>query len=107
MNELHRLIIAASGFASIIGFAWIALAMHAHWQRVKPSAPLPPVRQRRLRLQGSLSLALSLALCLSAEETGMAILLWAMYISLGAISVALALAWHPRGLRFLLPADTD
>lgn len=101
MPEPSILLRCAAALASFAGFAWIALTVGGHWRQAGGSAALPPTRRRRLRQRGAAALALALVLCLAADSPGMAALLWAMLLSLGATGVALVLAWRPDWLRRL------
>jgi hypothetical protein len=81
---------------SILGMAWLALAMDTHWRQVRSTQG--PNRQTAilLRAVGSLALALSLILCLRTDHASMASLVWVMMLAGGALGVAFTLAWRPR-----------
>lgn len=87
--------------AIYLGFAWLALAMDAHWVQVygrRPPGPRVPVILRAL---GAVALLASLALCLAADTIAMAALVWTMALAAGAWAVACTLTWRPRWLRLL------
>ncbi|MDR6990717.1 MULTISPECIES: DUF3325 domain-containing protein [Luteimonas] len=102
-------LLTAALLASVLGMAWLALAMPAHGQQVW-GAPVSPERARVLRGLGSVALAVSLALCLASDHASMAALVWIMSLAAAAFLVAMTLAWHPRWLARLAPwagrADT-
>lgn len=98
--------LAAALVASIAGMGWLALAMAPHWTRVCRDAPLTPRRTATLRTVGAAALFASLLLCLRADHASMAALVWVMALTLGALAVAVLLAWRPRWLRALLPGWT-
>lgn len=95
--------LAAALVASIAGMGWLALAMAPHWIQVCRDSPLTPRRTAVLRTAGAASLFVSLLLCLQADHASMAALVWVMALTLGALAVAVLLAWRPRWLRALLP----
>lgn len=91
--------LAAALACSVLGFAWLALAMDVHWHQAR-GAPPPSLRLRRtLRALGALALAASLALCLRTDHASMAVLVWVMALAAGALAVAFTLSWRPRWLR--------
>lgn len=93
----------ALGFAcAFAGLAWLALAMEGHWAQVRGTPAAPPRTVRTLRAMGAAALLVSLALCLVADRASMAALVWVMQLAVGAVAVALLLAWRPRWLAPLL-----
>jgi len=92
------LLLAAALLCSVLGFAWLALAMEVHWTQVRGAPPASPGVVRALRVLGALALAASLILCLRADHAGMAALVWVMGLAAGALVVAFTLAWRPRWL---------
>jgi hypothetical protein len=103
MVEHAALMLIGAGALTVLGFAWLALAMDTHWEQVHgQTGPASPTRQR-LRVLGSLLLAASLALCLLADHASMAVLVWAMLLAGGAVLIAFALSWRPQCLRLLWP----
>jgi hypothetical protein len=97
---------AAALAASVLGMAWLALAMETHWEQVRGTAPLPARSARTvraLRLLGAAGLATSLALCLAVDHASMAALVWVMGLAASALAVAFALSWRPRWLAVLMP----
>lgn len=84
--------------ASVVGFAWLALAMETHWQQVRGGLAPSPTGVVALRVLGVLGLAVSLGLCLWADHATMAALVWPMALASGAVTMALLLAWRPRWL---------
>lgn len=102
MLDAHGLLLAAV-VAAVLGLAWLALAMDAHWEQVRGrDTPLPRSLARTLRVLGGLSLLVSLLLCLRADHVSMASLVWVMVLALAAVTVALTLSWKPRLLALLL-----
>lgn len=94
--------LAAALLMAVAGMAWLALAMPVHAQQAWGELPSPPAR-RVLRGLGFVALGAALVLCLSADHASMAVLVWVMALAGSALSIALVLAWHPRGLRLLAP----
>jgi hypothetical protein len=94
-----ELLLAGAMLFSIAGFAWLALAMDAHWQQVRGSGRPAPRARIRLRVAGGIALLLSLILCNLPDHATIASLVWVMSLSAGALLVALTLAWRPGLLR--------
>ena len=84
--------------SSIVGFAWIALAMNVHWQQVRSDATLTRSSEITLRILGTGALIASLALCLSVDHASMAALVWIMSLAAAALLIAFMLSWRPRWL---------
>ncbi len=101
MVESASWLLAGAALASVLGFAWLALAMDTHWEQVHGQAATPAVNRRLLRVLGSGLLAASLALCLQADHASMAVLVWAMLLAGAAVLIAFVLAWQPRWLRLI------
>ena len=95
--------LAAALAASVLGMAWLALAMESHWEQVRGTAPLPARTVRALRLLGTVGLGASLALCLAVDHASMAALVWEMGLAASALAVAFTLTWRPRWLAALMP----
>lgn len=88
---------------SACGLTWLALAMEVHWQQVRAVDTPPSARTvRLLRGLGAAALAASLLACLKADHATMAVLVWVMSITGGALLVAFTLAWRPRTLAWLV-----
>ncbi|MBK1687566.1 hypothetical protein CKO37_08590 [Rubrivivax gelatinosus] len=94
--------LVAATLCALAGFAWLALAMDEHWERVQGGAAALP--RRALRLLGAAAVVLSLVACLRADPPSMAVLVWLMLLAGAALAVALALAWRPALLRLAWPA---
>ena len=94
---------AAALAASVLGMAWLALAMEAHWQQVRGTTALPARTAHALRWLGAAGLATSLALCLAVDHASMAVLVWVMGLAAAALAVAFTLTWRPRWLVVLMP----
>lgn len=90
------LMLLAALCSSIVGFAWLALAMDIHWRQVRDPQPLSQRSARTLRVLGAMSLALSFVLCLLADYASIASLVWIMSLAAAALAVAFTLAWRPR-----------
>ena len=97
------MMLAAALAASVLGMAWLALAMETHWEQVRGTAPLPARTVRALRLLGTVGLGASLALCLAVDHASMAALVWVMGLAASALAVAFTLSWRPRWLAVLMP----
>ncbi|MBP8205011.1 MAG: DUF3325 domain-containing protein [Giesbergeria sp.] len=95
--------LAAALAASVLGMAWLALAMESHWEQVRGTAPLPARTVRALRWLGTVGLGASLALCLAVDHASMAALVWVMGLAASALAVAFTLTWRPRWLAALMP----
>jgi hypothetical protein len=84
--------------ACIAGFAWLALAMDAHWLQVR-GEPAGRGRTRlALRLLGAAALLGALLVCLRVDHASMAVLVWVMALAAAALVVAFTLSWRPRWL---------
>lgn len=94
---------AAALAASVLGMAWLALAMEVHWEQVRGTTALPARTARALRWLGAAGLATSLALCLAVDHASMAALVWVMGLAAAALAVAFTLTWRPRWLVVLMP----
>lgn len=99
MLEPMNLLLAGAGASAILGFAWLALSMEAHWEQVHGHSGPSPRQQLLLRWFGSLLLATSLLLCRAADHPTMAVLVWTMLLAGAALLVALLLSWWPHALR--------
>ena len=94
--------LAAALLMAVAGMAWLALAMPVHAHQAWGELPSPRAR-RALRGLGFVALGLALVLCLRVDHASMAVLVWVMALAGAALSIALALAWHPRRLRLFAP----
>ena len=96
------LLLTAAVSTCICGFAWLALAMKAHWQQVRglQSPTLKIVLS--LRILGGVALFVSLYFCLIADHISMAILVWIMSLAVSAVIIAFTLAWRPHWLSWLI-----
>lgn len=106
MVEVTTLYLKGAAVSALLGFAWLALAMDAHWRQVHLQAELQPGSRGALRILGCIGLLGSLGLCLRADHASMAVLVWLMLLAGAALIVALTLAWRPRSLRMLWPVFT-
>lgn len=86
-----------------VGFAWLALAMDAHWSQVFGMQQPCAAERVRLRVLGFSALGTSLALALAVNHASIAVLVWVMALAAAALAVALVLAWRPRVIGFLAP----
>jgi uncharacterized protein DUF3325 len=89
-------LLAVAFVCSLVGFAWLALAMEAHWLQVRGRHFAHAATALRLRVLGGLALAVSLALCLAADHPSMAALVWIMSLTGGALAVTFMLSWRSR-----------
>jgi hypothetical protein len=94
------LLIVAALAAQAVGFAWLAMAMDAHWQQVSGDPVVGRVRAMWLRLAGAMALVASFAACLVVDHASMASLVWVMGLAAAALLVAMTLAFTPQ---LLLP----
>lgn len=102
MSESLVLLIAAA--LSLVGMAWMALSMDVHWGQVMHgSAPAATGTRRVLRVLGVVALLMSALACLHADRPSMAVLVWVMFLSGSALSVAMLLAYRARWLRWCWP----
>jgi hypothetical protein len=103
MTEPTSIALVGAAALAVAGFAWLALAMDAHWAQVHGGdAPVRAVR-RLLRVLGISGLLASAVLCLQADHPTMAVLVWVMLLAAAALLVALTLTWRPRLLRTVWP----
>ena len=103
MAEFTWVWLAGAGLATVLGFAWLALAMESHWHQVHGGTEPTPATRLALRVLGSVSLVASAVMCAIADRPSMAALVWLMWLAAAAPLVALTLAWRPRLLRVLWP----
>ena len=103
MVESATLMLAGAALLSVLGFAWLALAMDTHWEQVHGQAGPAASTRRLLRVLGGLLLSGSLMLCLMADHPSMAVLVWAMLLAGGAALITGLLSWRPRCLSLLWP----
>ena len=97
--------LAIAFLCSLAGMGWFALTLDSHWQQACGSGAPKLSTRRRLRLLGTLALTVSLILSFRADHASMAPLVWIMGLAAAALVMALLLAWWPRVLRMLAPAD--
>lgn len=103
MNQALWICQLGAALASVVGFAWLSLAMDGHWQQVHGgTTPAHKVRFT-LRGLGITSLVTSAVLCFIADRPTMAMLVWLMLLVGSAPLVALTLAYKPRLLRLVWP----
>lgn len=89
---------------SVVGAAWLALAMDVHWQQVRGiHARASRSTVIGLRALGIGALLASLLICLRTDHASMAVLVWVMSLAAAALAVTLSLAWRPRWLAWLVP----
>ncbi len=94
----HLLLVGAV-LLNIAGFAWLALAMDAHWKQVCGSGKPPQGRRTPLRLAAGAAFLISLLLCNLSDHATIAALVWVMALTAGALLVAFTLTWWPGRLR--------
>jgi hypothetical protein len=95
--SMQALLLAAALLSSVVGSAWLALAMDAHWVQVRGPQTVPAA-VCTLRVLGVAALMASLMLCLMADHPTMAVLVWVMALAGAALVVALMLSWRARWL---------
>jgi hypothetical protein len=88
--------------SNVVGLAWLACAMEAHWRQVRGARPLERRMAVTLRILGLSALLLSLFLCLRVDHASMASLVWVMALAAAALIVAFALAWRSHWLSVLV-----
>jgi hypothetical protein len=84
--------------SSVIGFAWLALAMDVYWRQAVKDAALTRRSVFALRTAGAVALALSPWLCLQVDHASMASLVWVMSLAAAALTVTFTLSWRPHWL---------
>ncbi len=92
-----------AGIAAVLGCAWLALAMEAHWEQVHGASAPSRASQAGLRALGTLGVLGCGALCFVADRPSMALLLWLMLMAFGAVAIAFTLAWKPALLQCVWP----
>src|SRR5262245_48445015 len=78
------LLLAAALLLSLLGMAWLALSLEAHWRQVRGPAAAPRGAVRALRSLGSVALLGALGLCWQADHPTMAPLVWVMSLAAAA-----------------------
>lgn len=101
------MIYTLAALITVLGFAWLALAMEEHWRQVRNSPPPSAGARRLMRILGALALLASLLLCLRVDYASMAVLVWVMYLVSAALLMALILAWRPRLLSIAWPVRSS
>ena len=95
---IDAILLAAAGSASLAACACLALALPDHWAQAG-GHPADATRFRpHLRAAGMASTCVAWALCTGRDGIAFGSLLWGMLMPVGALSVALILAWRPRCL---------
>jgi len=79
----------------VLGMAWLALAMEAHWKQVRSDNPSEKT-VRLLRYLGGASVFASLLFCLAVDHPTMASLVWIMLLAASALIVAFTFTLRPR-----------
>lgn len=92
-------LLAGAVLLNIAGFAWLALAMDAHWKQVCGGGKPTPGARILLRVVGSIAFLLSFILCNLPDHATIASLVWVMALTAGALTVAVTLTWRPAWLR--------
>lgn len=92
-------LLAGAVLLNVAGFAWLALAMDAHWKQVRGSGKPPQGRRTPLRLAAGAAFLISLILCNLSDHATIAALVWVMALTAGALMVAFTLTWRPGLLR--------
>lgn len=95
-GTMKALLLLAAYLSCVLGWAWVALAMEAHWQQVRAGASPSARAVHLLRALGAVAVAGSLLLCLRADHASMASLVWVLTLTAAALTVAFTLAWRPR-----------
>ncbi|GAB3340833.1 DUF3325 domain-containing protein [Marilutibacter aestuarii] len=99
---MSECLLALALSACVVGMGWLALAMDVH-ARQAWGRPAGAKAARTLRAMGTTALVLALVLCLQVDHATMAVLVWVMALAVGAVSVAMVLAWRARWLGLLAP----
>lgn len=95
-------LLAAAAATAVAGMGWLALSMDVHAGQAWRRAPSASTR-RVLRVLGWISIAVSFQLCLQADHPTMAVLVWVMCLSGGALASAFLLSTRPHWLCALAP----
>lgn len=99
---LGNLLLAAALVTSVAGMGWLALSMEVHARQVWARMPAPAML-RLLRWLGAAGIGSALGLCLAVDHASMAVLVWVMALTCGALLVAFTLSSRPQRLRWLAP----
>lgn len=94
-----HLLLGGAVLLNIAGFAWLALAMDAHWKQVRGSGKPSQGGRIVLRLLAGMAFLTSLLLCNLSDHRTIAALVWVMALTAGALAVAFMLTWRPSWLR--------
>ncbi|MFT3967244.1 MAG: DUF3325 domain-containing protein [Sphingobium sp.] len=94
-----HILLGGAVLLNIAGFAWLALAMDAHWKQVRGGNKPAPGARRLLRVAVGVAFLLSLVLCNVPDHATIASLVWVMALTAGALTVAFILTWRPVWLR--------
>lgn len=98
-----ELLLLCAGVSTVLGFAWLALAMDVHWRQVFTTAQPDQSTRTTLRCMGVSGLLAALGFCLLADHPSMAALVWIMFLAAGAVLVSMTLTVRPGVLRFAWP----
>ena len=101
-SSVRDLVFMAGLFAVVYcGFMCLALSQAKHWTQIVELGRRPPHVARGLRIMGWLLLAVTLAMSAIHDGASFGAVLWTCLLSVGAIAVALTLAWKPNWLRMI------
>jgi hypothetical protein len=92
----ESLLLVAALLCNVLGLAWLAMTLGAHWHQVRGSQSLSIATKLRLRVLGGVALFASLQLCLLADHPSMAALVWIMALAASAMLVAFTFTWRPQ-----------
>lgn len=96
--------LALASLLSVLGMAWLALAMDVHWAQARCIDLVdskPP--SRLLRAIACLALLMSLIACLLADRPSIAVLVWVMLMTAAAVLIAWGLSKSPQVLKICWP----
>jgi hypothetical protein len=97
MSDTATLLLAL--LASTAGMGCFALTLPAHWRQLFAERPQPASLRLLLRVGGAGLLALAFLLCAAADPISMAILVWTMLLTAGAVLVTALLTLQARSAR--------
>lgn len=94
---MSTLLVVLAALSSILGFAALSLSQARNWRSVTHRPGVASIK-RRLRLFGLLMFLVALVICIFRDGVSFALLTWPLWLTCGAMSVAMILAFRPKWL---------